>query len=403
MVRPGVRRLSLGLGDHAATSLTTLCLSIGALRGPTAAAAEFAVVFIAYSLAVGFCRAVTTEPRAPELPGAGPAEVRAHVRVSAVVGLGIGFLATGLCAVLLRPDTALGLWSLAFLVIAVPVDAVRAAWTGSRRTDRAVPQSSAMLVAAAAGLVLTLVTGNAVWAVAPVVVTGAVLVAVAFLVTPGAAVRDRLRPRHWIYAGEWALTFGQQQSSGLILAALGLPLLPLMLRAQGVVFGPLSTLLQATAALSVPEFVGLRRRRRSLQTAGYALSGLLVGGSALYGFVVLLVPEEVLEVLLGSAEPEYRPVLLASAAAIALAGTSMGPLVALRAHDAPRWSIRARIAIGTTGLLTTLVGALVWGAPGYFWSSALAGALGGVWAALALRRAERVGPVPDAAAEERVP
>jgi hypothetical protein len=396
VVRPGVRRLSLGLGDQAATSLTTLCLSIGALRGPTAAAAEFAVVFIAYSLAVGFCRAITTEPRAPQLPSAPPEEVRAHVRASAVVGLLVGLLASLLCAVLLRPDTPLGMWSLLLPVTLVPVDAVRAAWIGSRRTDRAVVNSAVLLAAAVAGLVATLRTHDAVWAVALVVGATPLLLALAFVLTPQARVRDRLRPRHWIYALEWSLTFGQQQASGLVLAGLGLPLLPLILRAQNVVFGPLSTVSQSAAALSVPEFVSLRRRRTSLAAPAVGLSGLLIIGSALYGAVVLLLPEAVLEALLGNALAEYRPVLLASAVAIALAGATMGPLVAMRAHDAPRSSIRARIAIGTTGLLATLTGALTFGVQGYFWGSATASALGGIWALLVLRRVERsaVRPAP---------
>ena len=389
MAPAGVRRLSLGLTDQAAASLTTLCMSIGALRGSTEAAAEFAVVFIGYALAVGFCRSVTTEPRAPELPSAAPVDVLSHVRASAVVGLAVGGLASLACAVLLRPDTPLGLWALVLPLVAVPVDAVRAAWIGSGRPGRAVPASVGLLVAAAAGLLAALLTGQAVWALIPVVATAAVLVAVAFAVTRGVPVRERLRPRHWIYALEWSLTFGQQQSSGLILAALGLPLLPLMLRAQGVVFGPLSTVAQASAALSVPELVRLRRRRTRLVSAAVAVSGLLVVGSAFYAAVVLLLPDAVLRALLGSAATEYMSVLLASAVAVTLTGLAMGPLVALRAHDAPRASLVARVAIGSTSLICTLVGALAWGVEGYFWASAVASVFGGAWSFTALRRVER--------------
>jgi uncharacterized membrane protein YraQ (UPF0718 family) len=279
--------------------------------------------------------------------------------------------------------------SLALPVVGVPVDAVRAAWIGGHRTDRAVASSIALLAAGIIGLLVTLLSGEAVWVLALVVATQTALVGVAFLLTPGAPVAHLLRPRHWTYAVEWGLTFGQQQVGQLVLAGISLPLLPLLLRAQGVVFGPLTTLAQAAAALSVPEFVSLRRRRPRLMAAAGSLSAALVVGSALYAVVVLLVPDAVLEALLGSANAEYQPVMVASAVTVCLIGAGMGPLVAMRAHDEPQSSLGVRIVIGCTSLVATFVGGLVWGAAGYFWGASLASIVGAVSGFAVLSRIER--------------
>ena len=115
------------------------------------------------------------------------------------------------------------------------------------------------------------------------------------------------------------------------MTALGLPLLPLLVRAQGVVFGALSTLTQAVAALAVPEFTGLRRAR--LMRPALGLSGGLAALCALYAAAALIVPDSVVAALLGNAWTAFAPVLPAAAAAFVAAGVSMGPLVALRARE----------------------------------------------------------------------
>src|SRR4051794_30433544 len=114
MVRHGVRRLSWGLIDQGGSSLTTLCVSIGVLQGPTSGAAEFALVFLLHSLAVGFTRSITTEPVAQDLALVPRDGVRAHVRVSALTGTAVGLITALLALVIVRPDSAVGLWSLAF-------------------------------------------------------------------------------------------------------------------------------------------------------------------------------------------------------------------------------------------------------------------------------------------------
>lgn len=397
MPRNGIRRISVGLVDQASASLTTLCVSVAALRGSTAAATEFATVFVGYSLAVGLCRSITTEPAAPELPDASPVDVRTHVRASAVVGLAVGMCASLLAALFLRPASGLGLWALALPVAAVPVDSVRAAWIGARRPARAAPLSAVQLVAGVAGLTLTLVTGSDGWALGPLVVVSAALAAAALVWGPRVPLR-RLRPRHWVYAGEWSLTYGLSQSSSLVLASLGLPLLPLLLRAQNVLFGPLFSLSQAVAALSVPELVSLRRRRSTLLPAAAGVTALLVGVSSAYALVVVLLPDRVLATVLGNAWSAYRPVVLGSAAAVAVAAATMGPLVAMRAHGAARTSLTCRVVMGVAGLLLPVGAALVWAAPAYFWASAAAAVLGGAVCLLALRVVERRRaplPVPE--------
>lgn len=389
MARHRLRRLSWGLTDQAAGSLTTLCLSVAALRGSAEGAAEFAVVFLVHSLAVGFCRSITTEPVAQDLPGFSHEQVRAHVRVAGLTGVGVGLLSALLSAALVRPETSLGLWSLAFTLGVVPTDSIRAAWIGARRTPRAVPYSAAQLLAAVGGLVAVLLTGDAPWALVPVATVSGALAVAALAVGP-AVDRASLRPRHWVYAAEWSFTSGLAQSSGLVVTGLGLPLLPLLVRAQGVVFGPLSTLVQAVAALAVPEFATSRRAR--LMRPALALSFGLVALCAVYSAVVLVVPDAVPAALLGSAWASFAPVLPAAAAAIVASGLTMGPLVALRAQGAARSSLGARIVIGVARLVLPVAGAVVWGPAGFFWAAAVAGVLGGGWAVLALRRVEQETP-----------
>jgi hypothetical protein len=389
MARRRLRRLSWGLTDQAFSSLTTLCISVAALRGSAEGAAEFAVVFLLHSLAVGFCRSITTEPVAQDLPAWSDEQVRSHVRAAGLTGVGVGLLSALLSAALVRPETALGLWTLAFMLGVVPTDAIRAAWIGARRTARAVPLSSAQLLAAVSGLVAVLMTGAAPWALVPVALVSVVLTLLSVAGGPPGG-RAALRPRHWVYAAEWSFTSGLAQSSSLVVTGLGLPLLPLLVRAQGVLFGPLSTLIQAVAALAVPEFATSRRAR--MQRPALALSFGLVALCGLYSAVALLVPDEVPAALLGSAWASFAPVLPAAAAAIVAGGLSMGPLVALRALGAARSSLGARGVIGILRLVLPVGGALLWGPGGFFWATAVAGVLGGGWAALVLRRIERTAP-----------
>ena len=311
-----VRRLSWGLIDQASASITTLCISIAALQGPTAAAAEFAVVFVGFSLATGFCRSITTEPLAPELPGFPEPDVRGHVRAAAMTGLVIGLLAALLCAVLLRPDTTLGLWSLALPLAGVPVDAARAAWIGSRRANRAARLSMTQLAAAGVGVVLTLVTGSAGWAVAPLaLVSGLLTVGALFRSGPGIS-WGRLRPRHWVYAAEWSLTYGLAQSSSLVLATLGSAAAPTAAARPG---GGLRSAVLARAGGRGPG--GPRVRVPPSQAPGPADRGGRALGAPHRRLgdvrrLVLLLPDAVLAAVLGSTWQEYEPVLLFSAGAV---------------------------------------------------------------------------------------
>lgn len=386
MGRHRLHRLTWGLTDQAAGSLTTLLLSVAVLRGSAEGAAEFAAVFLVHSLAVGFSRSITTEPVAQELTGWDDHRVRAHVRVSAVTGLVVGLLSAAVSAALVRPDTLVGSLSLAFTLVVVPTDSVRAAWIGAGRAKGAAPYSALQLGAAASGLVAVLVSGVSVVALVPVVCVSGLLAGGALVRGPRPD-RAGLRPRHWVYAAEWSFTSGMAQASGLVVSVIGLPLLPLLVRAQGVLFGPMSTLTQAVAALAVPEFATTRRSR--LMGLSLALSGGLVGLCVLYVGIVLVVPDVALAALLGHAWETFSPVLPAAAAAFLAAGLSMGPLVALRAHGAARSSLGSRAVIGLARLVLPVLAALPWGAEGFFWASATAGLLGGGWAVLALRRVER--------------
>jgi hypothetical protein len=193
VARNRLRRLSWGLIDQGAGSLTTLCLSIAALRGSADGAGEFALVFLVHSLAVGFARSITTEPLAQELPGFPTEQVRLHVRAACLTGLAVGSLSALLSAVLVRPDTALGLWSLAFTVVITATDSARAAWIGARRTTRALPISLGQLAGAIGGLAWVTVTGVAGWALAPIVVVSGLLTLAGLVGPPVAAAA--LRPR----------------------------------------------------------------------------------------------------------------------------------------------------------------------------------------------------------------
>jgi hypothetical protein len=387
MLRHGMRRLSWGLVDQAGNSLTTLGVSVGVLHGGSkTAATEFALVFLMYGMAVGFARSITTEPVAQDLALYPRDRLLAHVRMSGCKGAAVGLTTALLAAALLRPETGVGLWSLAFTITMVATDSVRAAWIGARSPATAVRYSAAQVVAAGAGCVITLLTGRAVWALVPLVAVSTVLVLAAVISGPAIRGRDLL-PRHWFYMGEWMFTSGLSQSSGLLVAQ-AMPVLPLLIRAQGVLFGPLSALAQAVAALAVPEFASLRRRRPSLLGPAAGLTATLIVIAAVYAGVVLLVPESLSAHVLGEAWPEYRAVLLPSIAMIVLTSAPMSPLVALRAHGYAGTSLRVTVAIGVGHLLLPLVGVLAAGLAGYFWGAALSSTMGCLVAMSALQRAE---------------
>ncbi|RBY75303.1 hypothetical protein DQ238_19960 [Geodermatophilus sp. TF02-6] len=389
-------RVSCGLSDQAAASLTTLCLSIGVLRGGAAGAVDFAVVFLIHTLAVGLSRSLTSEPVAQELPGTSLDRVRARVRAASVTGLGFGVVSALVSAVFVRPETSVGLCSLAFTVLVVPTDSIRSMWTGAGRAPRAAPISTAQLLAAAAGLVIAVLGGSPAWGL---VLTAAVsLVAVVLSLGRGPRPgRSELRPAHWYYAAEWFLTSGLAQSTGLVVAAFGLPLIPLLLRAQGVVFGPVTTLTTAVALLVLPELVAHRSRWSSLVPAALGISALLVVLSAGYAIAVGLLPASVLRAALGGTAPAFATVLLPCAVSLVTACVLWGPMIALRALGAARASLVARIVIGVLSFALPLAGALLAGVQGFFWSTAVASVLSGVCAVAVLqwvesRKGRRVAP-----------
>ena len=389
VVRRGVRRLSTGLADQAAFSLTTLCISIGALRGDAEGAAEFAILFLVLTMAAGFSRSITTEPVAQTLSLLTGEEVRRHVRVAGVTGLVVGLLAAAGTAAVVRPETSLGWWTVGLTVVVVATDSVRTAWLGARRPDRAVRMSAAQLVAGVAGLVLTLLGHPPVAALVPMVLMSALLIVLSLASGP-AIPRRELLPHHWYYAAEWLFTGGLRQSSGLVVAAQGLTVLPLLLRATGVVFGPLTALSQAAASLAVPELAALRTRRPSLLRPALVLSAALVLVSVVYSAVVLLLPDRLLATVLGETWAHYEPVLLAAVVYTVLAPASMGPLVALRSHGFARSSLGAKIVLGVIQLVLPVVGVSVGGAAGFFWGAAAGQAVSGIYSAVVLRRAERI-------------
>ena len=151
------------------------------------------------------------------------------------------------------------------------------------------------------------------------------------------------------------------------------------LRAGGLLLGPLNILYQGVSLVAVPEGVALlRRSERALHRFAVVLAALLALVAIAWGTMIILLPESVGQLILGSNWDAARHVILPLALSLAGSGVCVAGLVPLRVLAAARQSFRANAAQSALLLVAGVLGAALGGAPGAAWGYAVGNWTGAV-------------------------
>ncbi|GAA1012050.1 hypothetical protein Aple_014280 [Acrocarpospora pleiomorpha] len=378
MAKNGLKSLA-GFADQAVASATNVALTVVVARevDPWTLGA-FAVAYTLYLVAVGFSRAVASEPLLVRFSHVPADRHREGARGSTGVAIIIGVLGgLGMVAVALLVGGAIA-DAVVPLGLFLPALLLKDAWR---------------FVFLAAGRPGQAIVNDLVWALAQVVCVGGVMVsgepgvgwfvaawgASAVVACVAGAVQARLAPSPW-RAGRWlrehrdllpSYTVDFVARAGgrnLTLLAVGwvggLPALA-AIRAAEVLFGGLNVVLQAGYLVAIPQAVGaFRKSTAALRTAVFAQSGLLVLLSLAYSAVILLIPDAWGRALVGQTWSIAEEVLLAQALLYTGIAAITGPVVGLRALGDARRSAGVRLMLVPLYIVSSVAGASLAGAAG---------------------------------------
>jgi hypothetical protein len=131
----------------------------------------------------------------------------------------------------------------------------------------------------------------------------------------------------------------------------------------------------AATSFAVPEMVRRRLDRRQLQLAALALSVGLVLVDALWGGLLLLLPQEAGVALLGETWASARDALPGMVVFTCAIGATVGAAAVFRAVDQTRYIFYCSAALGPLMLGLSVAGQLLAGSQGAAWGFALAAVL----------------------------
>ena len=386
-----LRRVGWGLADQALSSLTNFALAIIVARSVGASAfGAFSFAFIAYAIGLGMNRSIASQPLVIRYSASARANWMRGVANANGVTLWVG-VATALVAAAIAALTSDDLRE-AFLSMALVVpgllvqDSWRYAFFAEGRADFAFLND----------LVWTIVLVPAMWAsftLWPDSVGGPILAwggaaAVAGLV---GYVQTQIQPRPmhsgaWLrehgdliprFVGEFATTMAASLLSLVAIGAIAGLAAAGILRAGGLLLGPLNILYQGVGLVAVPEGVALLQRSgRALQRYVSVLAVVLALAALAWGATMYLLPAPIGMLILGSNWPPAHEVVVPLALGVAASGVCAAAVVALRALAATHHSFRANAVASVLLLITSVVGAAAAAAQGAAWGYAV-----GIWAA----------------------
>jgi O-antigen/teichoic acid export membrane protein len=382
------RRAGWNLVDQAISSVTNAALSILVARSvDDAAFGGFAVAFTIFTLLIGVSRAIATSPLGIRFSDASPEDFKDATAAATGAGLALSVVTGAGCV-------AVGIWmggpvgpALVALGVVFPGLIVQENWRqvffAAGRPAAATLNDTAWAVVQFAAIFVLLETGSPT-VVALIIAWGGAAVAAGLLGVRQARVWPRPgRTIGWLrehrdltgYMGlEFATLQGTNQTTLLIIAAIGSLEAIGALRGVQVLLGPATVVATAALSFAIPEFA---RRRRRLSERQWALAALAVAGCVallglLWGLAFVLIPDSLGVQLLGDTWTGARDILWATIVAQAGAAASLGPGAMLYAMG------RAKVTLGIHSLFAVLVfsggvgGVLLAGAPGAAWGFAVA-------------------------------
>ncbi|MGP4046002.1 hypothetical protein [Streptomyces sp. 2A115] len=400
--RAMVGRLSWGLADQAASSMTNFAVGIYVARSlGLAAFGVFSLAWVTYGVVLSVSRGLATDPLVVRFSGVSAASWRGAVARSSGTALGVGVAVGAVClAVGLAVGGRVGP-AFACLGVMLPGLLLQDAWRYSFF---------------AAGTGRKAFVNDLVWGVALVpamVVAARVDSVAAFVLAWGASatvaagygcLQSGIRPR-MTGAREWLreqrdlgyryLVENVGVSGAAQLRAYGLGAI-VGVSAVGVVRGAELLLGPFLAVLMGLSLVTVAEAARVLRQAPHRLAKfclLLGAGQAaaalLWGAALLLVPDRVGEFVLGGVWGSASELIVPVTLGVAGAGLGTGAAAGLRALAAARRSLRSQLLASACYVIGGLGGAAVAGTVGSAWGVAAATVSGAAVWWLQLRSALR--------------
>ncbi|MFH8561863.1 hypothetical protein [Streptomyces sp. NPDC017988] len=400
--RAMVGRLSWGLADQAASSLTNFAVGIYVARSlGLAAFGVFSLAWVTYGVVLSVSRGVATDPLVVRFSGVPDASWRGAVARSSGAALGVGAAIGATCLV-----TGLALGgrvgpAFAGLGVMLPGLLLQDAWRYS-------------FFAAGAGR--KAFVNDLVWGVALVpamVVAARVGNVAAFVLAWGASAavaavygcfQSGIRPhltgaREWLrehrdlgyrYLAENVSTSGASQLRAYGLGAIAGVGAVGAVRGAELLLGPFLAVLMGLSLVTVAEAARvLRRAPHRLGAFCLLLGGAQAVAALLWGAALLLVPDRAGELVLGDVWSSASQLIVPATLGVAFAGLGTGAAAGLRALAAAGRSLRGQLFASACYVGGGLGGAAVAGTVGSAWGVAAATVCGSAVWWLQLRSALR--------------
>ena len=381
------RSIGWGVADQAVSSLTNFGLGLAVARAVTPHDfGRFSVTFSAYLVALGISRAFATDPLIAKYSGSLTTEWRSAVEKSSgtalLVGLVLGALSVALATLLVSFRLPLILLGAALPGLLLQ-DSYRVGFFASSRPDKAFWNDVVWF----AGLLAGVLTLTLFWEPA---LSGLLFAwgAAGTIAGLTGAFQMRLWPkvryaRHWFvsnrdlgprYCGEFLLGAGGSQLSIFGVGAVaGLPAAGALRGAQ-ILLGAVNVVFQGIQSTQTPEAVKLANRDiNSLNARSKLLSLGLASVAAAWTIAVLVIPDDVGMLLMGSNWHGASSVLLPVGIAMSGAGVVAGAVIGLRGMGAAPYSVRAQAVAAPSTLILIVGGAFIGGARGAAIGMAFAG------------------------------
>ncbi|MFD6358540.1 hypothetical protein ACFWFX_01645 [Streptomyces roseolus] len=395
-------RLSWGLADQAASSMTNFAVGVYVARSlGLAAFGVFSLAWVTYGVVLNVSRGVATDPLVVRFSAVSTASWRAAAARSSGAALGVGAAVGAVC---LGAGLALGGGvgaAFACLGVALPAlllqDAWRFAFFAAGQGRKAFVNDVVWGVA----LVPALVVAARVGGVAAFLLAwgGSAAVAAAY-----GCLQSGVRPRPGAVRGwvrEQSDLGGRYLVENVSLSGAG------QLRAYGLgtlagagavgavrgaelLLGPFLAVLMGLSLVTVAEAARvLDRAPHRLGRFCLLLGGGQAGAALLWGAALLLVPDRAGALVLGDVWHSAAPLVVPAALGVAGAGLGTGAAAGLRALGAARRSLRAQLFASSCYAAGGLGGAVAGGAVGSAWGVAAATLAGSAVWWLQLRSALR--------------
>ncbi|MGJ5893741.1 hypothetical protein DF268_05835 [Streptomyces sp. V2] len=406
-----VRRLSWGLADQAASSISNFAVGLYVARSlGVSAFGVFSLAWVTYGVVLNVSRGLATDPLVVRFSGVPEPAWRGAVARSTGTALGVG---AGLGAVSVAAGLALGGGvgpAFACLGVMLPGLLLQDAWryaffaAGAGRKAFVndvvwgVALVPALLVAARVGSVAAFVLA---WGASATVAAGYGYVQSGILPRVGRA-RGWLREQRdlgYRYLVENVSLSGASQLRAYGLGAIAGVGAVGAVRGAELLMGPFLAVLMGLSLVTVPEAARvLRQSPHRLGPFCLLLGGGQAAGALLWGGALLLVPGALGEAALGEVWHSASALIVPIALGVSGAGLGTGAAAGLRALGAARRSLRAQLFASACYVGGGLGGAALAGTAGSAWGVAAATVTSSAVWWLHLRtalRERRPEPIPE--------